>query len=104
MEIKDLELKLIDALVEAKTARLIAEKALSLVTRPNSQVLEPWGEPPASPPTQSSPAPFIKVVETSPKPSLAGFRDKVPQNGKETTPLVDDFFEDEVLGTVEDEI
>jgi len=68
--IEILESKIIDALAEARTARLIAEKALEK-KEPPIEHKEPWIEPPQVTPTAS-----VTVQEITPRPTLSAFYNK----------------------------
>lgn len=104
-----LEARLIDALAEARVARILAEKALNTQTaiKTDKVVGEPW-----IPPLQSEgvpAAPFIRVEEKAPKPSLAGFYNRVgkPEAAKTSkepsSDVADDLMWDEIVGTMGEE-
>ncbi len=70
-----LESKLIDALAEAKAARIIAEKALSQSAAPSLLgTSDPWTEP-----VEQTTNPFIKEVDVSPRPTLSSFSSSLSQ-------------------------
>lgn len=71
-QIAELRKLVIEALAEAKAARILAEKTLGLV--PNSQLPypEPWRPVEDSHPVSNTAA-FIREVDVTPKPTLASF-------------------------------
>lgn len=97
MELNELEKLVIEALAEAKAARILAEKALdrSLAAPNNTYASEPWGT--SSEPAIAPTAPFIKVEEVETKPSLAPWYGKKAlekRTNREIDPTVDDVGQD----------
>lgn len=97
MELNEIHKLVIEALAEAKAARILAEKALdrSLSNNSSTYASEPWGAPPDS--TIAPTAPFIKVEEVETKPSLAPWYGKKAlekRTAKEVDPVGDDVGQD----------